>query len=201
MDRHAGAFAQPILTHLRTLVHEAAPGATEQIKWSRPFFLVDGTLFAYMTSFKQHCGFGFWSPEMTAVLAKDGIAEPNASGTFGRITSLDALPSREVLLGYLRHAADLARKGAGGSSMATGGRRASAKAPIAEPPEFTAALADSRAARQHFDAMSASCRREYLDWITSAKKHETRLRRIAQAVAQLNQGKRYNGQYRSSQTG
>src|SRR5581483_8571605 len=34
----ASPFAQPILRHLRTLVHEACPEATEEIKWSNPCF-------------------------------------------------------------------------------------------------------------------------------------------------------------------
>jgi hypothetical protein len=31
-------FAQPILIHIRELVHEACPTVIETIKWSRPFF-------------------------------------------------------------------------------------------------------------------------------------------------------------------
>lgn len=192
------AFAQPILTYLRSAVHEAVPDATETMKWSRPFFVVNGTLLAYMAAFKQHCGFGFWSPEMTAVLAADGIAEPGSSGSFGRITSLEDLPPGTVLVRYLRHAADLARRGVATSPMATRPRRTSARAPIAEPAEFTAALGRSEAAKANFGSMSPSCRREYLDWITSAKKAETRDRRIAEAVARLSEGKRFNEQYRAS---
>ena len=191
------AFAQPILLHLRTLVHEAAPDTTETIKWSRPFFVVNGTLIAHMAAFQQHCGFGFWSAEMTAVLAADGIAEPGSSGSFGRILSLKDLPPRDALFRYLRHASDLARRGAAPSPVAVRPRRTSSRAPIAEPAEFTNALNESQQARAEFDSMSPSCRREYLDWITSAKKQETRNRRIREAVARLAAGKRFNEQYRA----
>ena len=186
------SFAQPILQYLRATVHDAAPGCTEQMKWSRPFFLVDGTLLAYIAAFKQHCGFGFWSPEMTAVLAAEGIAEPGASGSFGRITSLQDLPPRDTLVRYIRHAAELARTGKGSSAMSTSPRRRSARSPIPAPPEFTIALAASNPAQANFDGMAPSCRREYLQWITSAKRQETRDRRVKEAVARLAQGKRFH---------
>ncbi len=191
------SFAQPILHHLRGAMHEAAPDCTEEMKWSRPFFAVEGRLMAYIAAFKQHCGFGFWSPEMTVVLAADGIAEPGASGSFGRIASLDDLPSRGMLLHYIRHAAELARTGTGGSSMPTGPRRSSAKVPIPVPPEFTAALATSKAAQDNFHSLAPSCRREYLEWITSAKKQQTRDRRVQEAVARLAEGKHFNDRDRA----
>jgi hypothetical protein len=35
-------FAQPILAHLRELIHKACPEVEETIKWSRPFFQYRG---------------------------------------------------------------------------------------------------------------------------------------------------------------
>ena len=37
-------FAQPILTHVRELIHKACPGVVETIKWSRPFFEYKGAI-------------------------------------------------------------------------------------------------------------------------------------------------------------
>lgn len=196
----ASPFAQPILSYLRAAVHEAAPDATEAIKWGRPFFTVQGTLVCYMAAFTKHCGFGFWSPEMTAMLKADGIDEPGAAGSLGRITALSDLPSRDHLLRYIRQAAENARAGNAGTSMASG-RRASAKAPIPVPPEFTAALRESKAAEEMFGKLPSSCRREYLEWITSAKRPETRERRINDALGMLAAGKRFNEQYRSGGQG
>ena len=52
-------FAQPILNHLRELVHKACPDVEETIKWSFAFFDYKGPLFS-MAAFKEHCAFGFW---------------------------------------------------------------------------------------------------------------------------------------------
>src|SRR5574337_181964 len=59
-------FAQPILQHLRTLVHKACPEVEESIKWGMPFFSYEAAPMCMMAAFKQHCSFGFWlSKEVT----------------------------------------------------------------------------------------------------------------------------------------
>jgi len=52
-------FAQPILVHLRAVVHAACPRVEETMKWSMPHFDYKGMLCG-MAAFKQHCVFGFW---------------------------------------------------------------------------------------------------------------------------------------------
>ena len=188
-------FAQPILSHLRGLVHQAVPGAVEEIKWSRPFFSVNGTIVCQMAAFKAHCGFGFWSPEMTAMLQADGVDGSDGSGAVGKIRRMEDLPPKADLLRYLKHAAKRASAGDAASPM-RGRVRTSTKAPIATPPELEAALAGSKAARATFDALPSGCRREYLEWITTARRPETRERRITDAVRMLAEGRRFNEQYK-----
>ena len=55
----AAPFAQPILRHIRDVVHAACPRATETIKWGFPHFEHQGLLCS-MAAFKQHCALGFW---------------------------------------------------------------------------------------------------------------------------------------------
>ena len=83
-------FAQPILTHLRALVHGACPGVTETIKWGFPHFEHKGVLCS-MAAFKAHCAFGFWHADMRA--NADARAGGDAAmGQFGRIAKLADLP-------------------------------------------------------------------------------------------------------------
>ena len=58
------------------------------------------------------------------------------------------------------------------------------------PNDLAAALAASPAARGHFDAYPPSVKKMVLYWITSAKRPETRARRIAEVVSQASEGKR-----------
>ena len=179
-------FAQPILTHIREVVHAACPEVEETMKWSSPHFDHHGIMCA-MSAFKAHCALGFWKASLIPGLATgDG-----AAGNFGRITSLDDLPSKTVLMGYMKAAMRLNDEGVTAA-------KPKKKAPAAErpvPPELAAALAKNRAARAVFDAFPASHRREYIDWIADAKRDETRARRVEQAVEWIAEGKQRNWKY------
>jgi uncharacterized protein YdeI (YjbR/CyaY-like superfamily) len=194
----APAYAKPVLTHLRALVHEAIPDATEDIKWARPFFLVGGAIVCNMAAFKAHCAFGFWAPQMNALLAAEGVAGeggPNGGSSLGKITRLEDLPPRRTMLGYLRKAAELQRTGVA-TSPAAKKAGAAPRPPIPVPDDFAAALARSKKASRVFETFSPSCRREYLEWVTTAKRAETRKKRVDEAVARIAQGLERNEEYR-----
>lgn len=55
----ARPFAQPILTHIREIVHAACPDAEETMKWSSPCFMYKGQMLCSMAAFKEHVVFGF----------------------------------------------------------------------------------------------------------------------------------------------
>ncbi len=184
-------FAQPILRHLREVVHAACPEARETMKWSFPHFEYKGILCS-MAGFKAHCSFGFWSG---AEVLGDAVQE-GAMGQLGRITSLKDLPSKKVLVGYVKKA--VALKDAGVKPAWAVARAAKAKRP--EPPvpeELAAALAlkKNRKAKEAFDAFTPGHRREYIEHIVEAKRAETRARRVARTVEALLAGKPLNWKY------
>jgi uncharacterized protein YdeI (YjbR/CyaY-like superfamily) len=74
------------------------------------------------------------------------------------------------------------------------------KAPKAAPkasPEFATALKKNKKAAAVFEGFSASCKREYVEWIAEAKREETRDKRIAQAVEWIAEGKQRNWKYQN----
>ncbi|HEY0181135.1 MAG TPA: YdeI/OmpD-associated family protein [Dokdonella sp.] len=183
----AAAFAQPILTRLRAIVHEACPDVDETIKWRMPFFERRGRPFCHMAAFKRHCAFGFWRGREVVGERRDG-----AMGQFGRIDSLDALPPKRTLIADLERA--VARADA--LAAAAAAPRAAARKPApATPPDLAAALAKHAAARRAFEAFSPSHRREYVEWIAEAKREQTRAKRIATALEWLAEGKPRNWKY------
>jgi hypothetical protein len=95
----AQPFAQPILEHLREMVHKGCPGIEETIKWSRPFFEYRGAILCNMSAFKEHCSFGFWGEEIGAVLREAGVVERDGMGSLGRITSVADLPPNKQIVG------------------------------------------------------------------------------------------------------
>ena len=185
--KEAAPFARPILTYLRKIIHEGCPAATETMKWHMPFFEYRGVLVG-MPAFKAHCALVFWRD---IVLEPDSASDRNGRGQFGRITSLADLPPRAKLLGYVRSAVRQRDNPAKPTKKPV---RRSSPAPVV-PPDFKRALANHRSAREHFEKFSPSQQRDYIEWITEAKKPETRTRRILTALEWLAEGKSRNWKY------
>ncbi|MFS8064044.1 MAG: YdeI/OmpD-associated family protein [Luteimonas sp.] len=189
----AAAFAQPILERLRAVVHEACPDAEETLKWGAPSFMHAGGILCMMAAFKQHASFGFWKHALVVggEIPRDGMPR-EGMGSFGKMTSLKDLPPKKELLALIRKAMRLNEDGV----KTTGVRKTStSKLPPVVPDDFAAALKKSRKARTTFDAFSPSHQREYVDWITEAKRDETRQKRLLQAVEWLAEGKPRNWKY------
>lgn len=181
----AQPFARPVLEEVRRRVHSVIPEVEEALKWSSPAFLLNGKILIVMAAFKAHAALNFWR-------GKDIAAEPKAGamGQFGKLTSIDDLPSEEEFEKLLRSASNLA------SSAPLTPRVKSAPKPLpAAHPEFARALKASPAASDTYEASPPGQKREYLDWINDAKRDETRSKRITQAVEWLAEGKRRNWKY------
>jgi uncharacterized protein YdeI (YjbR/CyaY-like superfamily) len=191
-------FAQPILKHLRKLVHEGCPQVEETIKWSRPFFEFRGAIVCNMSAFKEHCSFGFWGQEMGAVLSDADVLKNGGMGSLGKITGVNDLPSAKLMVNWIRQAAASIESGQQVSPIAA--RNRVVKAPKSVPgasPEFTSALRRNKKASAVFAAFSPSCKREYVEWIAEAKRQETREKRIATAVEWIAEGKQRNWKYQN----
>lgn len=181
-------FAKPILNHIRKLVHMACPDVEETMKWSFPHFDYKGMLCS-MASFKQHCAFGFWKGAL--ILGKDGNKADEAMGHFGRITAISDLPKDEVLLGYLKEAVRLNEAGV----KLPPRPKSKEKKPLVVPDYFLAALKQNKKARIAFENFSYSHQKEYVEWVTEAKREETRTQRLETAIAWLAEGKPRHWKY------
>jgi uncharacterized protein YdeI (YjbR/CyaY-like superfamily) len=192
----AKPFAQPILNHLRELVHTACPEVVETIKWSRPFYEYRGVILGNMSAFKEHCSFGFWGEEISAVLQASKVLSDDSMGSLGRITAVKDLPADKRMLGWIRQAKSFVDTGQYTSPIAARNKVAKpAKAVIETPPEFASALKKNKKAGAVFGKFSPSCKREYVEWIADAKRQETREKRIVAAVEWIAEGKQRNWKY------
>ncbi len=186
----AADFAQPILIHLRQLVHDTLPQVEESVKWSMPFYEYKGPI-CQMAAFKQHCTFGFWKGSLLA--DPDGILKVNdAMGSLGRITSLSDLPANDVLIRYLLEAADLNDKGI---KVLKAKPTTSDKAALVIPDYLVEFLEQHPRAQKQFNDYGYSHKKEYVEWITEAKTEATRQKRMNTAVEWLNEGKSRHWKY------
>ena len=182
----AADFARPILEHFRALVHKAVPETEEAIKWGMPHFTYKGKNIAGMAAFKAHCA--------VIIHGEGRQGESEGMGSYGKVASLSDLPPEAEL------AAKLTEAKARIDEVGTAQKRApKPKAPaprtIDEPEDFRAALATNSAAAEYWNGLAPSHRYEYLEWITEAKREETRAKRIGQALEWLGEGKRRNWKY------
>jgi len=180
-------FARPILSHIRETVHAACPGVEEALKWGFPHFTYKGILCS-MAAFKAHCSLNFWKGE--GVL---GSAERSGEGMgqFGRLTSVEDLPQKEVLSDYVKKAMALNEAGTPGPIS----RRVRETGEPEVPKDLREALERNQQARVTFEDFPTGQRREYVQWINEAKRPETRAKRLATALEWLAEGKRRNWKY------
>jgi len=184
----AAPFAQPILTYVRSLVHRVLPAVEEGIKWGMPAFMLGGKNVAGMAAFKAHCAVMIHGEGRLG--AEDSKGE--GMGGYGKVTTLADLPDDAVLETALKEAAQ--RVALSGTAQKPR-KKAPPKDEIPVPQDFAAELAAHPAAGQFFAGLAPSHRREYLEWITEAKRDETRAKRMATAIEWLAEGKRRNWKY------
>jgi uncharacterized protein YdeI (YjbR/CyaY-like superfamily) len=182
----AAPFAQPILTHLRGLVHRALPEVEETIKWGMPHFMVRGKNVAGFAAFKAHCALVIHGE------GRQGEPEGEGMGGYGKIASLGDLPPNAELESKVREAAE--RVTAAGTALKPKAKKPP-KADIPMPDDFASALSDAPRAKATLEGFAPGQRRDYLEWITTAKQAATREKRIAQAVEWLAEGKKRNWKY------
>ncbi len=175
-------FAQPILKYLREVVHEAVPECEETLKWGAPAYMHHGIV-CITAGFKKHTAIVLWKGPL--ILNTKGKRADEAWGDYGRVTTIDDLPARSTLIKYLRATAKLNEDG-----VKVSARKKPVKGRPVEVPEFLAkALKKNKKARETFEAFSPSHRREYTEWISEAKRDETREKRLANTIEWLEQGK------------
>jgi uncharacterized protein YdeI (YjbR/CyaY-like superfamily) len=185
--KKAQPFAQPILTHIRRVVHAAVPEVQETMKWSSPHFDYKG-IFCGMSAFKEHVGFGFWKAGlMKDVLPGSGLS---AAGQFGKIASIKDLPNDKELAKIIKIARKLNDDEVKAPPMRKGPRPA-----LKAPADLLAALAKNKKAKATFDGFPPGQRREYIAWVIEAKQDATRATRIETAVEWMAEGKIRNWKY------
>ena len=173
-------FAKPVLNRIRKLVHAMCPDVTETLKWNAPFFEHKGILIA-TPAFKRHCALIFWKGKL--FLGKE-------REKFRRIATLADLPGDKILTGYIQQAVALNEAGIKAPRPTP-----KSKQEVVVPDNFLAALKKNKKALAAFENFSPSHKREYVKWITEAKREETRTRRMRIAVEQITDGKSQNWKY------
>ncbi|MFQ5627144.1 MAG: DUF1801 domain-containing protein [bacterium] len=191
IDKKA-TFAQPILSRLRKLFHEACPEIEETIKWGFPHFEYKGIV-GSMAAFKQHVSFGFWKGQIMRDPERLFKGVGKTSMNMLKVEQLADLPADDVLIAYIKEAVVLNEKDVKVPTDEIKAKKASKELEV--PDYFIAELKKNEQASKTFDNFSYSNRKEYVEWLTDAKTDATRQKRLATAIAWLAKGKPRNWKY------
>lgn len=189
----SAAFAQPILKHLREVVHKACPQVEETIKWGMPHFNYKGIMCS-MAAFKQHVAFGFFK----ASLLEDAegiltLAEKHSMGHLGKITSVKDIPKDNVLKSYIKQAMKLNDDG-----VKLAKPKAAKIKELDTLQDLQKALSKNKTASKIFEEFSLGKRKEYIEWLEDAKTETTREKRLLQAIEWISEGKIRHWKYQKS---
>ena len=171
----APEFSQSILLHFRKLVHHSIPDIEEKIKWGFPHFIYKKEVICSMAAFSKHCAFSF--PKATIMKDKTLLEKAQteeAMGHFGKIKTIEDLPSDSKIKSYLNESVSLI------------GKKLEKKKPTTKIPDvLNTLLSKNKKAFEKFSSMSPSHQKEYINYITEAKKEETQIRRAEKVLEML----------------
>lgn len=180
-------FSQPLAEQVVEWFLNWQPDLTESIKWNMLCFS-GRKLVCGLSACRQHLGITFFRgtelPDPARLFSPGGEANTNIRSL--RLTSLDGLDCaalRDLLAAAVTLDADPTIPPAPKVK----------RKPWPMPAFFKAALAQprNRAAAEGFKRLSPSCQREYLVWLSMAKRPETRALRLAKTLAALRSGRKW----------
>lgn len=167
-------FAQVICKRLRQLILSSDPEIIEDWKWG-PNYYLNGMVCGYW-GFKKHVSFVFFQGSLLKDKKKILIENPgNVHNRHIKFTDVKQIDDKAILE-YLFEAIDNNRKGL--KIIETKDKT------IVTPVDAEKAFKKAKVLA-YFDSLAFSHRKEYIQWIESAKKEETRTKRIEQAIEKL----------------
>lgn len=170
----APPVARSICIRLRRIIHKADPSIVEDWKWG-PNFNCHGMVCGF-GAFKHHATLTFFQGALLSDPKK--ILEHGGANVRTRSIKFDdpSTISEPVLLAYIREAVRNNKKGLKASVQ---------RASLPIPTELRKVFRKHPRAQVRFNDLPYTHRKEYVLWIESAKKEETKARRINETLRRL----------------
>ncbi|MEA3211549.1 MAG: hypothetical protein QOE70_4606 [Chthoniobacter sp.] len=177
-------FSRPIVSDLREWIFRIAPDLTESIKWNMLCFS-GRKLVCGLSACQKHIGIAFFrGTELPDPAGLFHAGEGNTNIRSVRLTSARAL-NRKAFATLLLAAVELdAQPDIPPAPKVK-------REPWPMPDFFAAALKANQKAAAGFASFAPTYQREYLVWLTTARRPETRAQRLAQTLAALAAGRKW----------
>jgi uncharacterized protein YdeI (YjbR/CyaY-like superfamily) len=160
---------------------------TEDLKWGKPCYSVEGGNVAIIQGFKAYCALlffkGFLLKDPSGILQKTG--ENTRVGRQVRFTSVREITKlKAVLKAYIGEAIEVEKSGLKGSPPE--------KAELVLPEEFQSRLDGDPALRSAFAALTSGRQRAYSFYFSAPKQSKTRMSRVEKCTPRILRGKGLN---------
>jgi hypothetical protein len=170
-------FAQPVLKKLRKIILKADPAIVEDWKWG-PNYRKNGMICGY-AAFKKHVNLVFFKGSLMS--DPENILTGGTSNLNTRHVKISSAKdiNEKLLSAYIKEAVLIDDSGA----------KVEKKEQVI-PPDFLKLLNKHKDAKAKFDKLSYTHRKEYINWITEAKKEETCERRLNKAIEMIRENRK-----------
>jgi uncharacterized protein YdeI (YjbR/CyaY-like superfamily) len=178
-------FSKAICKKLRSIILKTDKNIVEDWKWG-PNYSYNGMLCGY-GAFKHHVKFTFFN----------GSGMKDSRNLFNHC--VDNEFSRSIKFTDVKQIDEKAIAEYVKDSVATnkkGFKRIIKDKSVAVPEYLHDALSKNKQALKFFEELTYGYKKELVQWVTTAKREETRLDRIEKAVQMCREGRKMNDQYR-----
>ncbi len=165
-------------------------GLQETVKWGAPVYTFNNKNVVGLGAFKSHAGLWFFQGALLndthgkLINAQEGQTKALRQWRFQSAEEID----ESLIRAYVNEVVQNQNQGKA--------IKPDRNKPLIIPYELITALSENPEAEQSFDRMSLSKKREYSDYISEAKKPETKTARIAKIIPMIKEGKGLNDKYR-----
>lgn len=176
------------LTTLRAILRSTT--LEETIKWGSPVYTHRGKNVVGLGTFKSYFGLWFFQGALLAdrknvlVNAQEGRTKALRQMRFSAAEEID----ERLIRSYVREAIGLVDRGIE--------IKPNRDRPVAVPAELAAALGRNPKAGASFDRLTTGRRREYAEFVASARREDTKQSRIAKILPMIESGVGLNDRYR-----
>jgi hypothetical protein len=178
-------FSRAICKKLRSIILKADKDIKEDWKWG-PHYAANGMVCGY-AGFKEHVKVTFFNG--SGMKDSKGLFNHCVDNEFSR--SIKYTNAKEIdeaaITAYVKESVALNKKGF---------KREVKNKNVEVPADLQKALAKNKTAQKFFDGLTYGYRKEFVEWVTTAKREETRQQRIDKIVELCAEGRRLNDKYK-----
>lgn len=178
-------FAKAICTKLRAIILKADASIKEEWKWG-PHYSSNGMMCGY-SGFQKHAKLTFFNgsamkdPKQLFNHCVDN--EFSRSIKYTEITQID----EQMLTAYVKESVAVNKKGF---------KREIKNKTVEVPADLQEALNKNKPAAKFFNNLTYGYKKEFVEWITTAKRDETRKERVGKVLEMSEGGKTLNDKYK-----